>query len=121
MRLIPNMMLTYTYEQITYCVRLIKPLSSTKWEVIVEGLIAPKKKLEAFTKKYSILYTGTVLEVLEKELKIEQRVIGLVVSPIGYIERQIYLYEEDGQIEEASKWKNYKFKFLPSAKSGGTA
>ena len=121
MRPKPNMMVTYNYEQITYCVRLIKPISSTMWEIVVEGLIAPKKKLEAFTKKYSILQPGTALQAPEKELKLEQRVIGLVVDHIGYIDRQIYLYDEDGQLEEAKKWKDYRFQFLPTVVRGGVA
>lgn len=121
MKHIPNMMLTYTYEQITYCVRLIKLISGTTWEVVVEGLIAPRKKLPAFTKKYSILQPGTILQANEKNLLLEQRVIGLVVDHIGYIDWQIYLHDEDKQLEEVKKWKQYRFQFLPAVVTGGVA
>ncbi len=121
MKYIPNVVFTYTYEQVTYCVRLIKPIDSNTWDVVVEGIIAPKKKLEAFSRKYSILQLGTELRVREDKLEHQQRVIGLVVDHIGYIDRQIYLYEEDGQIEEAKKWKTYRLQFLPSVTLGGIA
>jgi hypothetical protein len=115
------MMLTYEYEQITYCVRLVKPILTNSWEVIVEGLIAPKKKLPVFTHKFQIVQPGTILHAKEDKLKIKMRVTGLVVDPIRYINYQIYLYEEDGQIEEAKKWKTYSLQFLPSVINGGVA